>query len=166
MRFDKLTTRSQEALGEAESRASRAGHPEVRPEHLLLALLEQKEGAVPAVLEVAKVDVGRLRAAIDARLARLPKVSGARQLVLSPALSRVLEQSFVEAERLQDEFVSTEHFLLAMLDVSAPSEAGEILRAQGATPESVYHALLQVRGGETVTSAAPEETYQALTKYT
>ncbi|HEU4335632.1 MAG TPA: AAA family ATPase, partial [Candidatus Eisenbacteria bacterium] len=165
MRFEKFTTRSQQALADAESRASRAGHPEVRPEHLLLALLEQKEGAVPAILEGARVDVGRLRAAVEGRLAALPKVSGSRQLVLGSPLSRVLEQSFEEAERLQDEFVSTEHFLLAFLDPATTTDAGDLLREAGASREAVYHALLQVRGGEQVTSPDPEEKYQALAKY-
>jgi ATP-dependent Clp protease ATP-binding subunit ClpB len=165
MRFEKLTTKSQEALADAESRATRAGHPEVRPEHLLLALLVQKEGAVRAVLEIAKVDPERLRRTVEERLARLPSVSGSRQLVLAPALSRVLEQSFAEAERLQDEYVSTEHFLLALLDPGTSTEAGEWLREAGASRESIYHALLQVRGGEAVTSPDPEEKYQALSKY-
>jgi ATP-dependent Clp protease ATP-binding subunit ClpB len=165
MRFEKLTTRSQEALADAESEASRAGHPEVRAEHLLHALLRQKGGAVPAILEGAKVDVGRLVAAVAGRLAKLPKVSGQRQVVLAPALSQVLEQSFQEAERLHDEFVSTEHLVLAMLDPDAPSGAGDLLREHGATREAVYHALLEVRGGEQVTSPDPEEKYQALAKY-
>ncbi|HSQ60086.1 MAG TPA: AAA family ATPase [Acidobacteriota bacterium] len=165
MRFEKFTTRSQQALADAESRASRAGHPEVRPEHLLLALLEQKDGAVPAILEVARVDVGRLRTSVEGRLASLPKVSGSRQLVLGSPLSRVLEQSFQEAERLQDEFVSTEHFLLAFLDPATTTEAGDLLRDAGASREAVYHALLQVRGGEQVTGPDPEEKYQALAKY-
>jgi ATP-dependent Clp protease ATP-binding subunit ClpB len=165
MRFEKFTTRSQQALADAESRASRAGHPEVRPEHLLLALLEQKEGAVPAILEGARADVGRLRRAVEGRLATLPKVSGSRQLVLGSPLSRVLEQSFEEAERLQDEFVSTEHFLLAFLDPATTTDAGDLLREAGASREAVYHALLQVRGGEQVTGPDPEEKYQALAKY-
>ncbi len=165
MRFEKLTTKSQEALAQAESDATRAGHPEVRPEHLLLALLRQKEGAVRAVLEAAHVDVGALETAAEGRLARLPKVSGGRQVVLAPALSQILEQSFVEAERLQDQFVSTEHFLLAMLDPGTASDAGALLHERGATREAVYHALLEIRGGEQVTSPDPEEKYQALAKY-
>jgi ATP-dependent Clp protease ATP-binding subunit ClpB len=169
MRFEKLTHRSQEALADAEARASRDGHPEVRPEHLLHSLLEQKDGAVPAVLSAASVDVGRLRKAVDSKLARLPKVSGQRQVVLAPALSRVLEQSFQEAEHLHDEFVSTEHLLLAMLDghgePGSAGDAGQLLRDAGASREAVYHALLQVRGGEQVTGPDPEEKYQALAKY-
>ena len=165
MRFEKLTTKSQEALSHAESRASDLGHPEVRPEHLLKALLEQKDGAVPAVLEGARVPIDALGRALDARLKTLPVVSGANTIVLSTALGRVLEQSLKEAERLQDQYVSTEHLLLAMLDPSTATEAGEILRQAGATRETVYHALLNVRGGEQVTSPDPEEKYQSLAKY-
>ena len=165
MRFEKLTTKSQEALSNAESRASDAGHPEVRPEHLLKALLEQKDGAVPAVLEGARVPASDVARALDARLKALPTVSGANTIVLSTALGRVLEQSVKEAERLQDQYVSTEHLLLAMLDPSTATEAGEILRQAGATREAVYHALLNVRGGEQVTSPDPEEKYQSLAKY-
>ncbi len=165
MRFDRFTTKSQEALGDAESRAARAGHPEVRPEHLLHSLLLQKDGAVPAVLERARVDLPRLRNAVESGLARLPKVSGQSQIVLAPSLSRILEKSFEEAERLQDEFVSTEHLLLAMLDPGSTGDAMEYLREAGASRESVYHALLDVRGGEQVTSPDPEQKYQALSKY-
>ena len=165
MRFEKLTTKSQEALAQAESDAARAGHPEVRPEHLLLSLLRQKDGAVRAVLDAARAGAGALETAVEGRLARLPKISGSQQIVLAPALSQILEHSFVEAERLQDQFVSTEHFLLAMLDPGMTSDAGALLREHGATREAVYHALLEIRGGEQVTSPDPEEKYQALAKY-
>ncbi|HEX7078802.1 MAG TPA: ATP-dependent chaperone ClpB [Candidatus Eisenbacteria bacterium] len=165
MRFDKLTTKSQEALADAESRADRAGHPEVAPEHLLAALLAQKDGAVPAVLESARVSVPALTRALERRLASLPTVSGARTTILSTLLGRVLEQSLREAERLQDQYVSTEHLLLAMLDPETASEAASLLTEAGATREAVYHALLQVRGGEQVTGPDPEEKYQALAKY-
>ena len=165
MRFEKLTTKSQEALSNAESRASELSHPEVRPEHLLKALLEQKEGAVPAVLEGARVPIDGLTRALDQRLKALPVVSGSNTIVLSTALGRILEQSLQEAERLQDQYVSTEHLLLAMLDPSAATEAGEILRQAGATREAIYHALLDVRGGEQVTNPDPEEKYQSLAKY-
>ncbi|MGE5174794.1 MAG: ATP-dependent chaperone ClpB [Hyphomicrobiales bacterium] len=165
MRFDKLTTKSQEALADAESRADRAGHPEVRPEHLLAALLAQKGGAVPAILGAAGVALPALTRATERRLASFPTVSGARTTVISTLLGRVLDQSLQEADRLQDSYVSTEHLLLAMLDPELAAEAGSLLTEAGATRESVYHALLQVRGGEQVTSPDPEEKYQALVKY-
>ncbi len=165
MRFDKFTTKSQEALAEAQRLAERAGHPEVGTEHVLEALLDQKGGAVVPVLEAARVDVDRIRRALEGRFRELPKVSGGRQTVLSPSVASMLEHAEVEAERLRDEYVSTEHFLLGALDPAVTSEMGRILREAGATRESVYHALLSVRGGEQVSTPDPEETYQALTKY-
>ncbi len=165
MRFDQLTTKSQEALAEAHAAAERAGHPEVEPEHLLSALLGQKDGAVGPVLEIARVPRERLEQALAERLRRLPRVTGARQTVVSPTLSRILENALAEAQRLQDQFVSTEHLLLALVDPAVEQEAGRILREAGATREAIYHALLSVRGGEQVTDANPEEKYQALTKY-
>jgi ATP-dependent Clp protease ATP-binding subunit ClpB len=165
MRFDKLTTKSQEALADAESRADRANHPEVRPEHLLEALLAQKDGAVPAVLQAAKISIPAVERALKRSLSSLPSVSGSRTIVLSTTLGKILEQGQSEAEQLQDQYVSTEHLLLAMLDPSIPSGAAEALRQAGATRESIYHALLTVRGGEQVTSPDPEDKYEALTKY-
>jgi ATP-dependent Clp protease ATP-binding subunit ClpB len=165
MRFDKFTTKSQEALAEAQRLAERAGHPEVGTEHVLQALLDQKGGAVLPVLEAARVPVDGIRRALEQRFQSLPKVSGGRQTVLSPSVASMLEHAEVEAERLRDEYVSTEHFLLGALDPAVTSEMGRILREAGATRENVYHALLSVRGGEQVSTPDPEETYQALTKY-
>jgi ATP-dependent Clp protease ATP-binding subunit ClpB len=166
MRFERLTVKSREALAEAQSLAERAGHPEVGTEHLLQALLDQKDGAVPAVLEAARVSVDRVRALLEQRLKSLPKVSGRRQTVLSPAVAEILEHAEVEADRLHDEYVSTEHMLLGALDPAVTSEMGRILREAGATRESIYHALLEVRGGQNVTSPDPEDKYEALAKYT
>jgi len=165
VRFDKFTTKSQEALAEAQRLAERAGHPEVGTEHVLQALLDQKGGAVVPVLEAARVPIDSLRRALEQRFQSLPKVSGGRQTVLSPSVASMLEHAEVEAERLRDEYVSTEHFLLGALDPAVTSEMGRILREAGATRENVYHALLSVRGGEQVSTPDPEETYQALTKY-
>jgi ATP-dependent Clp protease ATP-binding subunit ClpB len=166
MRFEKLTVKSREALAEAQTLAERAGHPEVGTEHLLQALLDQKDGAVPAVLEAARVSVARVRPLLEQRLKSLPKVSGRRQTVLSPAVAEILEHAEVETERLHDEYVSTEHMVLGALDPAVTSEMGRILRESGATRESIYHALLEVRGGQNVTSPDPEDRYEALAKYT
>jgi ATP-dependent Clp protease ATP-binding subunit ClpB len=166
MRFDQFTTKSQEALAEAHALAEREGHPEVEPEHLLSALLDQKEGAVLPVLEAAKVDRARIAPILAERLSRLPKVSGSRrQTVVSDTLSRVLENAVQEAERLKDQFISTEHLLLALVDPAVSQEAGRILRDAGASREAIYHALLSVRGGEQVTDPDPEQKYQALARY-
>ncbi|HEX3112089.1 MAG TPA: AAA family ATPase, partial [Candidatus Eisenbacteria bacterium] len=138
---------------------------EVGTEHVLQALLDQKGGAVVPVLEAARVPTDHIRRALEQRFQSLPKVSGGRQTVLSPSVASMLEHAEVEAERLRDEYVSTEHFLLGALDPAVTSEMGRILREAGATRENVYHALLSVRGGEQVSTPDPEETYQALTKY-
>jgi ATP-dependent Clp protease ATP-binding subunit ClpB len=166
MRFERLTVKSREALADAQSLAERAGHPEVGTEHLLQALLDQKDGAIPAVLEASRVPVARVRQLLEQRLKSLPKVSGRRQTVLAPAVAEILEHAEVEAERLHDEYVSTEHMVLGALDPAVTSEMGRILREAGATRESIYHALLEVRGGQNVTSPDPEDKYEALAKYT
>jgi ATP-dependent Clp protease ATP-binding subunit ClpB len=166
MRFDRLTTKSQEALAAAQERADRAGHPEIEPEHLLAELLEQKDGVARPVLESARIPIDRIQKGLEARFKQLPKVSGAgRQVVVSSALRQILSNAEAEAERLQDQFVSTEHLLLAMLDPAIPQEAGTILREAGATREKVYNALVSVRGGAQVVDPNPEEKYQALEKY-
>src|SRR5256712_4400492 len=165
MRCDGLTSKSQEALAASQERADRAGHPEIEPEHLLAELLEQKDGAVRPVLEAAKIPVERIQALLEARFKQLPKVTGVRQVAMSSTLRRTIENAEAEAERLQDQYVSTEHLLLAMLDPALPSEAGRILRDAGATREKIYNALVSVRGGEQVVDQNPEEKYQALEKY-
>jgi ATP-dependent Clp protease ATP-binding subunit ClpB len=165
VRFDRLTAKSQDALASAHERAERAGHPEVEPEHLLEALIDQKDGAVRPILEMARVSLDRIAAGLKERFKALPRVTGARQTVVSGTLGQILENSLAEAERLQDQFVSTEHILLALLDPAVPNEAARILRDAGATREGIYHSLLNVRGGEQVTDPNPEEKYQALAKY-
>jgi len=166
MRFDRLTTKSQEALAAAQERASRAGNPEIEPEHLLAELIEQKEGAVRPALEATGASPASLKKAVEARIKQLPTMSGAKQEpALSSTLRQILDNAEREAERLQDQFVSTEHLLLAMVDPALPSEAGRILREAGATREKIYDALVGIRGGEQVTDPNPEEKYQSLAKY-
>ncbi|HYQ88516.1 MAG TPA: ATP-dependent chaperone ClpB [Candidatus Binatia bacterium] len=166
MRFDRLTTKSQEALAEAGERARRAGNPDIEPEHLLAELMDQREGAVLSTLEAAGVSPDSLKRAVEARLKQLPTMSGAKQEpALSSILRQILDNAEREAERLQDQFVSTEHLLLAMVDPATPSDAGRILRDAGATREKIYDALVGIRGGEQVTDPNPEEKYQALAKY-
>ena len=149
MDFQKLTLKSQEAVATAQELARRAGNPELTPEHLTLALLDQE---LPRTLvDRAGIGAATLRAEAEARLAQIPSVSGsAAQPQASARLSRVLDNAFDEMRRLGDEFVSVEHLLLA-LDV-VPRDA-------------LLQALENVRGGQKVTSQDPEGTYQALEKY-
>jgi ATP-dependent Clp protease ATP-binding subunit ClpB len=164
MRYDKLTIKSQEALSEAQSDATSRGHSEIQPAHLLRALLGQPEGSTVPVLQKLGVPLDRLQSEIETILETIPKVSGGAQPQLSQATARVLEAAFAEAEALKDEYVSTEHLLLA-LAAERKDPAGERLRAAGVDHEAVLKALAQVRGGARVTDQDPESKYQALEKF-
>ena len=143
---------------------SRAGHTEIAPEHLLRALLDQPEGVVNGVLERIGVDVSAVRRRVDEALGRRPQVSGAtvRDATLAPARSSSSRPPTRSAQ-LDDEYLSTEHLLLAMTDITGG--VGDLLRSFGITRDAVLDALRQVRGSHRVTSDNPEEQYQALEKY-
>ena len=128
------------------------------PEHLLRALLEQKEGAVPAILSKLGVNTQQLSAALQAYLDRQPKVYGAESY-LGTRLRRILDAAWTEMERLKDEYLSTEHLLLAIADESN-AEGARILQAAGVTKDKIFQALTQVRGSTRVTDAAPESKFQ------
>ena len=164
MRYDKLTLKAQEALQEADSLAHSYNHPALDSEHLLLALLEQKDGVVPPLLERIGVDAGEFAGAVRQALSRKPKVYGdAAQLTMAPQVSKVLNKAEQEADGLKDDFTSTEHLLLALLD--SAGEAGELLRARGVSRDAVLEALRAVRGNQRVTDQNPEARYQSLEKY-
>jgi ATP-dependent Clp protease ATP-binding subunit ClpB len=164
MRFDKLTIKSQEALGEAQTLASSRGHGEITPAHLLRALLSQPEGSTVPVLQKLGVPIDPLQGELEKLLEQLPKVSGGAQAQLSPALSQVLEAGFQEADALKDEYVSTEHLLLAIAAAKGDA-AGRLLGEAGAGREALLKALASVRGGARVTDPDPESKYQALEKF-
>jgi ATP-dependent Clp protease ATP-binding subunit ClpB len=164
MRTDKLTIKSQEALAEAQSLAASRGHSEIQPAHLLRALCNQPEGSTVPVLQKLGVSLDALGGALEAVLSRLPKVSGGAQPQISRNLSRVLEKAFAEAETLKDEYVSTEHLLLAIAGEKG-EPAAEVLARLGANRESILKALASVRGGARVTDQDPESKYQALQKF-
>ncbi|MBM3318096.1 MAG: ATP-dependent chaperone ClpB [Candidatus Eisenbacteria bacterium] len=162
----RLTERAREALAEAQQDAVRRGQQQVTSAHLLIALLRQSEGVPDRLLRKQGADLGALGEALDRHLATLPRVSGAAQPYASPELGRVLEQAAVEAERLKDEFVSTEHLLLALVDPGSREPAAEVLRRHAGDRERLLRALAEVRGGARVTDARPEEKYEALKRYT
>ena len=165
IKWEKLTVKSQEALQGAQGLAAENGNPEVLPVHLMAALLEDKEGVVLPVLERVGVAVDSLRTGMDAAVAKLPKVSGgSAQPGLSQSLTRVLEASFKEAENFKDEYVSTEHLLLALTKAKGDSVQTALATA-GATHEAVLKALSAVRGSQRVTDQNPEGKFQALEKY-
>ncbi|MGH2449896.1 MAG: ATP-dependent chaperone ClpB [Candidatus Limnocylindria bacterium] len=160
---NKLTEKSQEALVAAQRKATEDGHAQLDVEHLFAALLEQGGGIVPTVLERSGGSPSQLLAAVEGELARQPKVSGNVQVGASARLGRVLQQATREAEKLGDEFVSTEHLLLAMLADTGFS--GQALKRAGVTPDRLLGVLREVRGSQRVTDQNPEAKYQALEKY-
>ncbi|NMO88317.1 ATP-dependent chaperone ClpB [Actinomycetospora sp. TBRC 11914] len=169
MDLNRLTQRSQEALSAAQDLATRAGHTEVDGEHLLLALLEQPEGLVPRLLTGMGTEVARLRGDLEAALARKPRTTrpaaSPGQVSVTQALARVLEAAEREAARLKDEYVSVEHLLVALADAGGQTGPGRILARHGVTRDRVLAELTTIRGNQRVTSASPEGTYEALTKY-
>ena len=164
MRFDHYTVKSQEALERAQRVAREQSHQELAPEHLLLALLQDREGITPALLGKLGVAVDRLERDLSPALARLPRVQGGT-LYLGDSLRQVLEAAEGQAERLKDDYVSVEHLLLALAGPEPATEGQRVLAAAGVTPEALLKALAQVRGGQRVTDATPEDKYQALMKY-
>ena len=165
MRYDKLTVKAQEALADARDLASSRRHSEVLPEHLLHALLAQEGGVAPRILAKLGADPRVVTADLDRAFAKLPTVSGASvEVGLSSRLRDVWEAAAAEAGKLKDEFLSTEHFLIAL--AQAKGTAAEALKQAGATPEAILDALRSVRGDRHVTDQNPEATYEALDRYT
>jgi ATP-dependent Clp protease ATP-binding subunit ClpB len=169
MDANRLTQKSQEALHEAQTRALRFGHVEVDGEHLLLALLDQADGLAPRLVSQAGADPDAVRAAVEAELARRPRVSGSGtepgQVFVTQRLSRLLDTADREARRLKDEYVSVEHLLLALVEEGSATAAGRALKDHGLTRDRLLQALTGVRGNQRVTSANPEVAYEALDKY-
>jgi ATP-dependent Clp protease ATP-binding subunit ClpB len=155
---ERFTEKALEALQDAAAVAREAGNQAVEPEHLLLALVRQDGGVARALLERAGAPVQAIEPALVSAVERFPKVSGSGQPYLSEALTKHLEQSEREAERLKDEYISTEHMLLALTDLA-------VLKEGGATHEALLRGLRQVRGNQRVTDQNPESKYQALEKY-
>src|SRR6266513_4535385 len=164
LRFDKFTEKAQEALVTAQSLAKEQHHGQVEAEHLLLALLSQSDGIPAAVLGRIGVNAGVLRTAVEQDLGRQPKVYGPEEPPVGPGLRRALEVAQAEAQRLRDEYVSTEHLLLGVA-ADQNSGAGRVLAQTGVTREKIYGALQAIRGGQRVTDASPESKYQALERY-
>jgi len=165
MNINKYTEKAQEAILGAQQLADREGHPEIMPEHLLLVLLEQKEGIVPGIVRKLNADPATLAAEVRAELNKLPRAHGGSQVGLSSRLRRVTDAAEQEAERLKDEYVSTEHLFLSIAGESGRSPAGQILQKRGIGRDEVLQALTSVRGSQRVTSPNPEATYEALQKY-
>ena len=164
MRLDKFTVKVQEALQAAQSKADQRNHQAIEPEHLLGALLEQREGVVGPVLAKLGARPEAIQRELDAALGKLPSVKGASGQYLGERTRQALERAQAEAERLKDEYVSTEHLLLALAQ-ERDGAAGRVLTAAGVSAEAIYKALVEVRGTQRVTDPNPEEKYQALQRY-
>jgi len=165
MRLDKLTVKSQEALAEAMATANEQGHAEISPLHILLALVHQEQGAVVSILQRVGVPADAVARDVESRLDTLPRVSGATgQPGLGRSGQELLDRSWKAASGLKDEYLSTEHFVLGMLQLKG-DPAQEVLKNHGVTEEAVMKALQEVRGSQRVTDPHAEEQYDALEKY-
>jgi ATP-dependent Clp protease ATP-binding subunit ClpB len=167
MRFEKFTLKGQENVQIAQQLAERFGHQQIEPEHILRALMEQREGVIPSILGKIGADQQQVIEQLDVALEKIPKVSGAGygQVYISPRSKAVLDRAFEEAEKMKDEYVSLEHILLAIAD-EKEGEAARILSASGITRDTVLKALVDIRGGQRITDQSPEDKYQALEKFT
>src|SRR5438309_6018356 len=156
IRWDKFTVKAQEAVQRANELASEHGNPELLPVHILAALVEDREGIVPPVLEKIGIGPQAILRETYRQIERLPKVSGgAAQATTSPALNQLLERAFKEADNFKDEYVSTEHMLLATTQMKRDA-AEEILRRHGATHDAILKSLTSVRGSQKVTDQNPD----------
>jgi len=166
MRFDKFTIKAQEAIQESQDIAEQYDHQQIEPEHLLMALVLQQEGIVVPLLQKLGVDPAVVLKRLEEVLQKIPKVYGAGggQPSISPRSKKVLDHSFKEAERLKDEYVSTEHIFISIADEKG-GEASKILSSLGVTKDRIYTVLVNIRGSQRVTDPNPEEKYQALKRY-
>jgi ATP-dependent Clp protease ATP-binding subunit ClpB len=164
MRLDKLTIKSQEALQEAQGQCSARGHQSLEASHLLAALLAQSDGSTLPILLKLGASADQLAGELGRQFEQTPKVTGGAQPQMSQALSRIMEAAFEEAAGMQDEYVSTEHWLLAMASDDADA-SGRVLRSVGANREGILQALQSIRGSAKITDQDPESKYQSLEKF-
>ncbi|MCW5887453.1 MAG: AAA family ATPase [Anaerolineales bacterium] len=168
MRFDRFTERAQEAAQRAAEIIQRYGHNQIDTEHILLALIEQPEGVIGQLLEILKVDPASLKERLDYVLRTSPKANifggGAGQIFITPRVKRIVDIANEEANRLKDEYISTEHIFLAILNERS-TPAARLLEGAGITRERVFDAVQQLRGGQRVTDPQAETRYRTLDKY-
>ncbi|VUT25056.1 MAG: protein disaggregation chaperone [Candidatus Methanolliviera sp. GoM_asphalt] len=164
MNIEHFTQKAQEALQSAQSIAARYNHQQMDVEHLLLALLEERDGLIPRIMERMEVSLEDIRGEVEKALSSLPRVSGAGgQIYITQRISSLLESAEKEAKRVKDEYVSVEHLLIVMADDAGA--CGRILERHRVTKERIMQALFDIRGNQRVTSQNPEETYESLEKY-
>ncbi|MEO6665337.1 MAG: Clp protease N-terminal domain-containing protein, partial [Nitrospiria bacterium] len=164
MRLDRLTVKAQEALQEAQRAAESRNHQHLDAEHVAWALVRQDDGVVPPLLKKVGVDLSVVRRDLDRALDRMPKVTGGGgQVYASARLEDSLTKAEAEADRLKDEYVSTEHWLVALLEIGGP--VSQLFKEAGLTRDRLLAALTDIRGTQRVTDQNPEDKYQALTRY-
>ena len=168
MRFDRFTERAQEAAQRAAEIIQRYGHNQIDTEHILLALIEQPQGVISQILEILNIDPDPLLDRLDYILRTSPKANifggGAGQIFITPRVKRIIDLANEEANRLKDEYISTEHIFLAILSERS-TPAARLLEGAGVTRERVYESVQQVRGGQRVTDPQAETRYRTLEKY-
>lgn len=166
MRLDKFTLKTQEAIQASQQIAERFGNQQIEPEHIVRAILDQKEGVIPPLLGKIGANQAHLIEAFEAAIDKFPKVSGAAmgQLYISSRTKNVLDRAFAEAEQMKDEYVSLEHILLAVTE-EKEGEAARILAQAGITRDTILKALVDIRGGQRITDQNPEDKYQALERF-
>ncbi len=168
MRFDRFTERAQEAAQRAAEIIQRYGHNQIDTEHILLALIEQPGGVIPQILEILSVNADALSERIDNALRSTPKANifggGAGQIFITPRVKRIIDLANEEANRLKDEYISTEHIFLAIL-TERNTPAARILESAGLNRDRVFDAIMQIRGGQRVTDPQAETRYRTLEKY-
>src|SRR5262245_58833018 len=164
MQMDRWTIKAQEALQGAQHIAQRLSHQEIDGEHLLLSLLEQPEGLVQPLFQSLGVPPAALGGALDEELARRPKVQGAQDTFIGADLKRALQAAQTAASKLKDDYTSTEHLLLGLIDQGGPS-LKRLFQKHGVRQDQVLQALAELRGHQRVTDPNPEDKFQALEKY-
>lgn len=166
MRFDKFTLKAQEIVQDSQQTAERMAHQQIEPEHLVRAILDQREGVVPPLLGKIGADQNLVRQSMEEALEKIPRVSGSgmSQAYISPRSKAVLDKAFAEAEQMKDEFVGLEHILLAVTG-EKEGDASRILAMAGITRDAILKALVDIRGGQRITDQNPEDKYQALERF-
>ncbi len=168
MRFDRFTERAQEAAQRAAEIIQRYGHNQIDTEHILLALIEQPQGVITQILETLKVDTNALTERLDYILRTSPKANifggGAGQIFITPRVKRIIDLANEEANRLKDEYISTEHIFLAIMSERS-TPAARLLEGAGVTRDRVYEAIQQIRGGQRVTDPQAETRYRTLERF-
>ena len=164
IRFDRFTQKAQEALHSAQGHATEHRHSELQAEHLLWALVEQKDGVVLPVLEKLGTDVSKLAQGMADAVAKLPRLGAPAEIPLSPQLAKILQAAEAEAAQFKDEYVSTEHLLIALTGAK-DGAVSRLLQEHGVTKDAILEVLMSIRGSQKITDPNPEEKYQALERY-